>query len=110
LVYATALENSSYYFLEKNEGEKAIRYLVKAQLLDPTDPDLNYLWARYYLLKNDCVNAEKSIEDTALRTQDTLYLETLKKAQDCYKDSANKKRIEDLIQKYTVKKTPLNKF
>jgi len=107
-IYATGHQNTAYYYLSTNQPKLAFPHIKQAIVLNPEDLDSLFLQSVYYAKTNDCAQAEKSIIQALEKNKDKLYLFQLDQLNQCYKDEANKQRIQNLIKKYSDQ--PLKKL
>jgi len=100
-IYSTAYQNSGYYISENSNRQSAHEYLERAQTLSPNDADTQYVFSLYFAKRNDCISAEKKLDNAIEMSRDSLYRqEYVKILGNCYKDDENKKRIEEKANNY----------
>lgn len=107
-VYATAHQNTAFYFLSINSPTRALPHIKQALVLNPEDLDSLFLLSVYYVKINDCKKAERTIIQALDKSKDKLYLFQLEQLERCYLDEADKRKIQNLIKKFSDQ--PLNKL
>jgi len=112
-IYATAHQNTAYYYLSTDQPKLAFPHIKQAIILNPEDLDSFFLQSVFYVKINNCHEAEKSITKALSSSQfkDKFYLDQLEKVANCYQDQKNAYRIKNMIK--NIKKsnsTPLEKI
>jgi len=100
-VYATAHQNTAFYYLDINKPESARPHINDALILNPDDLDSLFLQSIYYVKLKNCSEAERSIIKALDKNKDSLYLYQLGQLINCYIKDSDKTRIDKLIKKYS---------
>jgi hypothetical protein len=100
-VYAVAHQNSAFFYLERNNTDKALPHIQKSIQLSPDDQDNHYLLSLYYGKKELCKKAGQEIEIALKKTVDPLYLGQFESIiRTCYMDEVTRQELKRELKQY----------